>query len=358
MAHPEWQKRVLNWSRAIDSFEWQGMTPTGNNDNCDLIPISTVYVIKDETGLTGRNYVYCSGCQHRAFKQFRNANRSTAPQHLKKHYDSATELLKFCRNCWFGTHSALPEKQEHQDIAPSPYFEKSSLGVTDRRACFGWHFIQRDLVQQRLGKVQKSSDRKITNTSSQNTDHKDILLPLATVVVKSGSDYITKQDGGNLFDSNGRVASFSSRIESEEDNDIEITTTTVSAERQKEIRIEKKRSETVKQIRRDHSYAPSVQKEVEVASSSSGYEKMTVSMTKNHSNSQVQSRKNSRTNSHKLSQNSQHVKNATKNFVKNAAEMGSNAGPNLAMRLDMPIDKVEEEVKLKREKDGSLDPSM
>ncbi len=305
-----------------------------------------VYLVQEETSLTGRNYIYCSGCQHRAFKQFRNVYRASAPEHLKKHGNSDNDLLKFCRNCWFDTKGPITEK--HNGLEPSPHFERSSLGITDRRACFGWHFIQRDFARQKFEEQDKS--RAVDNDGA-------ILLPLATVVVQNGNDFIEKIDSGSLFDSNGRETSSSTY---NCNNEVDFNAESAAEWRgfvhnqqrqQQKLSNERKLLEIVKQIRKDHDYAPSVQKEIEITTTGLSPEKK-IAMKSNNKffNRDFGSGKNYL----KIDKNGQQVKKLAKNLISKTQECST--ASNEEIQIKMPIEKAAEEIRKMREKGDAIDP--
>eukprot|EP00794_Sanderia_malayensis_P004529 gene4529-5125_t len=311
------------------------------------------YLLQDESGRCGRNYVSCSACQHRSFKQFRHVYSSMAPEHLKKHAHSNNELLKFCRSCWFNTDEIADDDKAETGSCESPYFERSSLGITDKRACFGWHFIQRDFVRRRF----EENKRNVPNDSGQDAT---TLLPLATVLVRNGSEFSEKCDGGSLFDWNGRETSLSESnvSDSEAGSELAITKET-EREKQKNAM---KLSEVLRQIRKDHDYAPCIQKEIEIKTTT-GINQAKKNNTSNNNNNNVKSLNISTMHGHNnTKRNVSRVEKVeqinTKNVLKKVVEYNRDGSRNVESKLaTIPIHKAEEEMKKLRDKNGKLDPA-
>eukprot|EP00794_Sanderia_malayensis_P004540 gene4540-5137_t len=312
------------------------------------------YLLQDESGRCGRNYVSCSACQHRSFKQFRHVYSSMAPEHLKKHAHSNNELLKFCRSCWFNTDEIADDDKAETGSCESPYFERSSLGITDKRACFGWHFIQRDFVRRRF----EENKRNVPNDSGQDAT---TLLPLATVLVRNGSEFSEKCDGGSLFDWNGRETSLSESnvSDSEAGSELAITKETEREKQKNEMKL----SEVLRQIRKDHDYAPCIQKEIEIKTTTGMNQAKKNNTNNNNNNSNVKSLNISTMHGHNnTKRNVSRVEKVeqmnTKNVLKKVVEYNRDGSRNVESKLaTIPIHKAEEEMKKLRDKNGKLDPA-
>lgn len=299
-----------------------------------------MYIIRKEAGLTGRNYVYCSSCQHRAFKLFRNVTRASAPPHLKRFGRSDHDLLRFCRTCWYGV---TVQKQAPEKTVDRPYFERSPLGITDQRACFGWHFIQRDFVRKKFRNDEAGSESEKEESKHDKDNNGQKVKSLVTVVGRDGNDFINKDYNANLFDYTGKEVSSLGNESGYLSNDSPTNDNFATI---------------LSQIHKDHDYAPTMQREVEVTTTAASPDKIY-----HHGNAfqkpwKVQRKKeikHSKTN-FKASQSKQQT--ANKLLKKAVLFDGSpRAGTANFVKMNMPVDKVEEELKTKREQGESVNPS-
>ena len=285
----------------------------------------------------------CSSCKFSSFKMYRSVTRAFAPDHLKYlGSNSDSELLRFCRSCWYGMTSSnaktvsgskrydLPERPRVSNYEiDRPYFERDPLGITDQRACFSWHFIQRDFIRKKVGKSDK--------IHGQN----DVVLPLVSVIGQDGSKFLERGYMANRFDLNGKEISsldesgYGSRNTSpRNDNDVDSV------------------SSILMSIQKDHNYVPVMQREVEVRTSAISPVKTCYQglygTRVNEKNSCKQNHCSSR-------QTTSKTMKKTGAVFECRQQQQQQSGNFLTVNL--PVSKVEEQLKSKREKGEEPDPS-
>lgn len=298
-----------------------------------------VYVVKKEPSLAGQNYIQCSACHHRALRLFRSVSRAIAPSHLRCYGNTDTDILRFCRSCWYRSQSEhnnngmkaewLKHPQNNNDngnfVSSRPSFERCPLGVTDQRACFGWHFIQRDFVRQKV---------------FEGKNKKNEMLPLVSVLGQEGNEFVKRENVANHFNRNGKEVSLHNESGYESNSNSPTSSGEVDS-----------MSNILMNIQRDHDYAPAVQREVEVTTSAkspvkSGYQ----------SNNQRPNGMLSRTGL-KVCQSKGQVHQTANKLLKKAVMFeGHQKQSKNSASLKMPVAKVEE-LKTKGEKCKKPDPS-
>ena len=314
---------------------------------CNLSIYFAVYLVKKETGLTGRNFVQCSYCHHSSFKLYRSLTRASLPDHLKYLGNSESEILQFCRTCWdvlnlsssnseFANNNMkldwLKTSHSSNTAGPEvrrPYFEKGPLGITDQRACFSWHFIQRDFVRKKISK------------GDRNERENSAMLPLVSVIGQDGSEFVNKDYNANRFDCNGKEISLhnesgygSNGNSPSNDNEIDSV------------------ASILMNIHKDHDYAPAMQREIEVTTSARSPVKNAYQ--NNSSNGLHLNRKHA----YKMNDRKEQVRKTANKLVKKAAMFeGHQRHSNNFVTVNLPVTKVEEQLRSKREKDGGPDPS-
>ncbi|XP_065062147.1 uncharacterized protein LOC135688987 [Rhopilema esculentum] len=306
-----------------------------------------VYLIKKEAGLTGRSYLQCSACRHRAFKLFRNVTQSLAPDHLKRYGSWENEVLRFCRTCWYRGDSS-----KHGEDRPEnrPNFDRGPLGVTDQRACVSWHFLQRDFVRRRHGEKEENLDGKNREARVNQKKHNDVMLPLVSVVGQRGNEFVKKDSNANLFDFNGNEVS----LRNNESGYLSIEHSP-SSDRQDHV------SSILMNIHKDHDYAPAVQREIEITTS-------TRSPVKDYYHGNNFQRPNSKfeikndvkmnKRTYKVKYNKEQVKQAANKLLKKAVMYDGTSKPvHNFVTVNLPVSKVEEELRSKREKGEGPDPN-
>lgn len=298
-----------------------------------------VYVVKKEPSLAGQNYIQCSACHHRALRLFRSVSRAIAPSHLRCYGNTDTDILRFCRSCWYRSQSEhnnngtkaewLKHPQNNNDngnfVSSRPSFERCPLGVTDQRACFGWHFIQRDFVRQKV---------------FEGKNKKNEMLPLVSVLGQEGNEFVKRENVANHFNRNGKEVSLHNESGYESNSNSPTSSGEVDS-----------MSNILMNIQRDHDYAPAVQREVEVTTSAkspvkSGYQ----------SNNQRPNGMLSRTGL-KVCQSKGQVHQTANKLLKKAVMFeGHQKQSKNSASLKMPVAKVEE-LKTKGEKCKKPDPN-
>ena len=166
---------------------------------------------------------------------------------------------------------------------------------------------------------------------------------LVTVVGQDGNQFINKDYNANLFDYTGKEVSSHGNESGYLSNDSPTNDNFATI---------------LSQIHKDHDYAPTMQREVEVTTTATSPDKIY-----HHGNSfqkpgKVQRKreiKHSKTN-FKANQSKQQT--ANKLLKKAVLFDGSpRAGTANFVKMNMPVDKVEEQLKAKREQGESLNPS-
>ena len=302
-----------------------------------------MYVIKKDAGLTGRNYMQCSSCHHSSFKFYRSVTRASVPDHLKYLGTSDSDQLRFCRSCWYGATSSS-SGASHDSVnwinkprvsnykVSKPHFDREPLGITDQRACFSWHFIQRDFVRRKANSVEK------------NPGKHDITLPLVSVIGQAGNEFVCKGYNANRFNVNGKEVSLHSESEygpkgSTPGHDDEMDSV----------------SSILLNIQRDHDYAPSMQREVEVTTSAG-------SPIKNANQNNSKGAKGVRVNENNISGKQKPTKEPVHQMTSKSIKAqklfeGHQQLWNNVLIVNMPVSKVEEQLRTKREKGEGPDPS-
>ena len=293
---------------------------------------------------------------------YRSVTRAFAPDHLK-HFgnNSDSELLRFCRSCWYGMTSSnsktasgskrygVPERPRVSNYEVNrPYFERDPLGITDQRACFSWHFIQRDFIRRKVGK------------NGTIHEQNNIMLPLVSVIGQDGSQFLERGYMANRFDLNGREISsldesgYGSKTTSPR-NDDEMDSV----------------SSILLNIQRDHNYAPVMQREVEIKTSAvspgqHSYQNIYGTRV-NEKNSCKQSQCSGRQATSKPMKKTggvfdcrQQQQTATKTIktggLLDCRQQQQQPSSNF-LTVNLPVSKVEEQLQSKREKGEEPDPS-
>ena len=261
--------------------------------------------------------------------------------------------MKFCRACWNNEETTLKIREAAGKETVRPYFERSSLGLTDRRACFAWRFIQRDFARNKSENRHQETSTEVDNSGSE-------LMQLATVVGQEGSDFVKRKDSANLFSSNGRELTSAPNLTSATNilSDDELNCIVSNAELTNERGDRDNRMlKLVSQIRQDHDYAPTIQKEIEVTTTGGNPENKANSSWLQQMQQKKKSKNKQRKDAYKIDQNKQQVKNIAKKLLRKAAEGEAVvATANLGVRLNMPIHKAEEEMKTRRKNGEAIDP--
>lgn len=302
-----------------------------------------MYLIKRETGLTGQNYVQCSLCNHRAFRMFRTVSRSSLPSHL--HGNTNAETLKFCRSCWYDASSKSPNdnpEMHHLSCVKNnnntksecdkrvPYFERGPLGITDQRACFSWHFLQRDFVQ-----------KKAVGCKERNgmTAEK---LPLVCVLGQDGNDFVKRENKASLFYLNGKEVTLNDKM-----NHISNDNTS------KDDELSNSLSDLLINIQKDHNYAPMMQNEIEVKTTDKSPVKNVFQQNCQKSNGTILN------NEHKCDKKKKQICATAKKLLKKAVnyEMHPKEADNL-VTSNLSASKLKEGMKLKNGNGQGPNPSM
>ena len=308
-----------------------------------------MYVIKKETGLTGRNYMQCSSCHQSSFRLYRSVPKAFAPDHLKYLGNSDTDLLRFCRSCWYGVTSSSP-KTSHSSVrldwgnnsrvssyeVDKPYFERGPLGITDQRACVSWHFIQRDFVRKKASR-------------EENRGRNGVMLPLVSVIGNPGNEFVRRDYNANRFDINGKEISSHDESGYGSKGNSPINDDAVDSV-----------SSILLNIQRDHDYAPVMQREIEVTTSVG-------SPVKNARGTNDLQQKNDRSTNgvrvnekytNKQSQCKEPTRPTANKVVKKPDLFeGRQQQSNNFITVNLPVSKIEEQLRTKREKGEGPDPS-
>ena len=313
-----------------------------------------MYVIKKETGLTGRNYMQCSSCHQSSFKLYRSVPKAFAPDHLKYLGNSDSDLLRFCRSCWYGVTSSSPKASHSSERfdwtkisrvssyeVNKPYFERCPLGITDQRACFSWHFIQRDFVRKKAGR-------------EENRRRDAVMLPLVSVIGNPGNEFVRRDYNANRFDINGKEISshdesgYGSKGNSPMSDDAVDSVSSI-----------------LLNIQRDHDYAPIMQREIEVTTSVASPAKNARATNDLHQSNdrrmngvRMNGVRVNEKNTNKQSQCREPTRAVANKLVRKPDLFeGRQQLSNSFITVNLPVSKVEEQLRTKREKGEGPDPS-